>query len=328
MLIQTALSLALIVFIPVLLIYVLALLEPFAVTRLKWIAVSAAWGALSYGVAAVIQGAEREAQTYVLSITLVSAPFLEEALKLAFLLFLYNRTLARYSGDALVYGFAVGSGFAILESAAYVFGQADPNFGGVLTRIVSTGLFHASLSAIMGTAVGGVLYRRRWLTYPFFAVIYLFAVILHHLFNIYALLEAVVGDVQTAIFIGLSSLFIVLGLQYFNRARERQRILREAASALEAVEQLVVRQGSALLTALEGQAARLGEAQSDHLRAYLLTSAESALLTHHVERGHRPNIHQLRADRDQLRARADQILQELDPPARAWLAEQISRSTA
>jgi len=82
------------------------------------------------------------------------APVQEEIFKGLFLFYLVRRYRLTYSVDGALYGFAVGTGFAVLENLSYISG--DPSEVMVITiqRIFTTSLVHAFSSAAVGIALG------------------------------------------------------------------------------------------------------------------------------------------------------------------------------
>ncbi len=82
------------------------------------------------------------------------APVVEEALKSVYLVILIRRTRIAFTVDAAVVGFAVGTGFALVENLYYLENISDGNFFLWLLRGVGTAVMHGSTTAIFA-----MLYR-------------------------------------------------------------------------------------------------------------------------------------------------------------------------
>ncbi len=86
------------------------------------------------------------------TLSLFIAPFIEEILKFSLLLFLILRNRIGFMIDAAIYGFAIGTGFSILENGYYLF-QAGMDQNNLLIWIVrgfGTAVMHGGTTAIAG----------------------------------------------------------------------------------------------------------------------------------------------------------------------------------
>lgn len=113
------------------------------------------WGGVSFGLALLLQTTLRDgALLDRTGIHLFSAPVLEEALKaLPLLLVRLQR-----SRPAVIYGFAIGLGFAFAESALYLTTNPESSLGMALARVVSVHLIHGFGTGLVGLLAG----RMRW----------------------------------------------------------------------------------------------------------------------------------------------------------------------
>lgn len=323
-------SLILILIVPALLTILLVMLEPFAIVDVRIVLLCVGWGIISFLIADVRQSYQInvEGDNGFLVVALADAPVLEELLKFAFLLLIYNLTLARYAGDGLVYGFAIGSSFGAVENVAYLLAQPDLALGIALSRIVSAGFFHASLAGIMGAVVCGMIFYRRWVTYPVFVVLFLASVIVHQWFNIFAFLDEVFDDITDVIFIGVGLLIFNFVLMYWIRFWHKRRLLKDMQDELNPTERMLLHHGEQVMDDLSKQRSTLGDEQVKLLQTYLTHEAHLAFLTHQTikGRGHRPNIRKLRGELPGLKARLSQVEQQLSPAALKWLQKANSQS--
>lgn len=145
----------------------------------------------------------------------VIAPFVEELSKL------FAVRKARFQidefEDGLIYGAAAGLGFAATENILYEWEFALAGELGsfallVVVRSLSSTILHASASAIAGYGLGRIYLRSN---YAGAFLMVLGAIGLHALFNLFASLGAIFGDLWYAGLIGFvfasSTAFIALG---------------------------------------------------------------------------------------------------------------------
>jgi len=158
-------------------------------------------------------------------LAVVIAPLVEEWTKGWGVLTVRNKL--REPEDGLIYGAAAGLGFAAMENIFYnssaLLGGFDVFLTTALTRAVSSTLLHASASAVLGYGIalkylnGARGRRTSYLPY------YLAAVVLHGLFNGFAV-AGEVWDHEAIPFIGLMSASI-LAIGMFLWMRRRLRIM-------------------------------------------------------------------------------------------------------
>ena len=117
-----------------------------------------------------------------LLIRIAVAPVVEEVGKsLALVIFTFSPAFT-YFVDGAIYGFAAGTGFAVVENLFYV-AQANDQMGMAVNRVFSTALMHGSASALVGIALGRLRFGRG--RTRFFSLIlgWLAAIALHIAFN-------------------------------------------------------------------------------------------------------------------------------------------------
>ncbi len=118
-----------------------------------------------------------------LAYTRYVAPFIEEALKAVIIISLIRRNRIGFLVDAAIFGFAVGTGFAIFENLFYLQALPDMQLGTWIVRGFGTAFMHGGTTAIFAivshTLAGQMPTGGRALYIPGFVV----AVIVHSVFN-------------------------------------------------------------------------------------------------------------------------------------------------
>ena len=142
------------------------------------------------------------------------APFVEELAKGLGLVFVI--TVLTREEDGMVYGAAIGLGFAATENLLY---ELSALSAGVLAyivtavlRIISSTLLHATATGVTGYGVGRAVATRKALVTAF--PYYMVAVLMHATFNFMASLPSVWPDTFGA-WTGLISLLLVIGFAGF-----------------------------------------------------------------------------------------------------------------
>src|SRR6185436_4363084 len=110
------------------------------------------------------------------------APITEEIAKACFIALLIARGRVGFLVDAAVQGFAIGTGFALVENATYLrdFGDAPLMLWAV--RGLGTGVLHAATTAMAGIVGKAVADRHPRLWLPIVPGV-AFAVIIHSIYN-------------------------------------------------------------------------------------------------------------------------------------------------
>lgn len=120
----------------------------------------------------------------------IAAPLLEETLKALFVIFLACRGTKGFSiaffAEAMVYGMAVGAGFAILENVLYVMYHDDITLLHCVIRGCGTALLHMGCTALLATLLVIFSRKRRPLLFYLQVVLaILFASAIHYLYNLF-----------------------------------------------------------------------------------------------------------------------------------------------
>jgi protease PrsW len=174
--------------IPVLLFLVLfVFLDCFKLVNKKVLLLCVCWGVMSAAASFflntfLIQHTQLEFSYYSGFI----APFPEELLKMTFLIFLIKGNRVGFMIDGAIYGFAIGSGFALTENLFYLYHFAGEEADLMLwiTRGFGTAIMHGGATAIVGVLGMSSLNRQ---INPAFSIIMgaLSAIFLHMVYNFF-----------------------------------------------------------------------------------------------------------------------------------------------
>jgi len=121
--------------------------------------------ALAFGAAAALAGLALHAWLFALSdlpprtFARTVAPFTEEALKAACLLYPLRRGQLGFLVDAAIVGFAVGAGFALIENLDYLYRLEHARLWVWLARGFGAAVLHASTAAMIAVAAKALIDR-------------------------------------------------------------------------------------------------------------------------------------------------------------------------
>ena len=111
------------------------------------------------------------------------APVVEETAKALVIVWLVRTNRIGFLVDAAIYGFAIGTGFAVVENLYYWHSIANPSLGLWLVRGFGTAVMHGGTTAIFGIA-GKTLTERRGLKKGAgWLIALLVAMVIHSTFN-------------------------------------------------------------------------------------------------------------------------------------------------
>lgn len=110
------------------------------------------------------------------------APLSEEFLKAMLLFILVKQKRIGFMIDAAIYGFAIGSGFAIVENVYYVMNNPDQQLMIWVVRGFGTAFMHGGATTVLGVMMLGAVARDR---NPISGLLpgFLMAVLLHSVYN-------------------------------------------------------------------------------------------------------------------------------------------------
>lgn len=171
-------------FVPVLVfLAVLVVMDSFKLARPSAIAAAMGWGV----VAAVLSGVSQsvfDAAVGEDTINRLIAPAIEETAKCAFIAYLILRRRIGFPVDAAQLGFAVGTGFAVVENLEYLRVLSGAGFVLWLVRGLGTALLHGATTAVfaMLSQTAAERYRDRGLL--IFVPGWIAAVVIHIAYNV------------------------------------------------------------------------------------------------------------------------------------------------
>jgi len=171
-------------FVPVLVFLgVLVVMDSFKLARPSAIAAALGWGV----VAAVLSSVAQLSMTGALSDSAfhrVVAPAIEEAAKGAFIAYLILKRRIGFPVDAAQLGFAVGTGFAVVENLEYLRVLSGAGFVLWLVRGLGTAMLHGATTAIFAMLAQTAADRHRDRGALIFLPGVVAAVVIHTAFNI------------------------------------------------------------------------------------------------------------------------------------------------
>lgn len=111
------------------------------------------------------------------------APFTEELLKGLVIVALIRAHRIGFLVDAAIFGFAVGSGFALVENLYYQHQVPDAGIGTWIVRGFGTAIMHGGVTAIFAMMSLDMLERDGWTAYVAYLPGFALAVVLHSAYN-------------------------------------------------------------------------------------------------------------------------------------------------
>ena len=139
-------------FAPVLLFLgALIYLDSYKLVRRRWILLTLALGGAVAGACYLVNYQLIERFPFgPIAYSRYAAPWIEESAKALFLLYLIRTQRIGFLVDAAIYGFAIGTGFAVVENAYYLKALPDVSMTVWLIRGCGTAIMHGGATAIFG----------------------------------------------------------------------------------------------------------------------------------------------------------------------------------
>ncbi len=307
--------------VPILFLYVIWLLEAYAVSEVKLTLLNLGWGALSFVAAYAVQSTLASSQVLTFwQITLGSAPFLEEIFKAAFLVYLAHRLLIRYAVDGTVYGFAIGTGFAIGENLLYLNNNPALALEIATGRVLSVSLMHAFTAAIVGTVAGSDVFQNLRRRAARITLALLAAILLHATYNLIAISLQGPDLIAVGIGIGLTGTMILVLLARHALRRESAAIRREIEKTLSPGEVAATVNPRQIAEIITRNRSVLGPTRAALLEEYIHLQAKRGILRKTVDLSQRrrsitPIVQELAI----VEQRLDTLQDTLGLYTRSWL---------
>jgi len=283
------LSAAFAITIPLLFLFAVWTLEIYNISRKRLLAVSFAWGMASFGFAYLAQeGILASGLLRYEQVTAFSAPLVEELLKSAFLIVIMRQMMLAYAPEGTAYGFAVGTGFAIVENLFYLSAQPNAAFIDTITRILSANLMHAFTSGLVGTVVGVHFYHSRRRRVFHSTVIIVIVIGVHMLFNLVASHTDGIALTLLSIAIGFSGAIAMVIMLSHAMRDETRAISHELTELTHAGEAIAAANPQQIIDVIHKHASNLGYERAERLQKYVKLQAKRALLVKTLALNERP----------------------------------------
>ena len=212
----------------------------------------------------------------------IVAPWIEEILKALPIALLFAANRIGYKLDAVIFGFAVGAGFSVVENSIYLTRYPELGVPVWMVRGLGTAVMHGATTAILAAVAhefGERTFRRQGMRFAFnplwFAPGYLVAVVLHIIFNQFPDRPGIVMVVTV-----LVAPLILLVLLRFGESETRQWLIDESEDHRRWLEEW--RKGGFPTDAsgqrIAGLAARSSKPDAERIREYCMLKTELVLM--------------------------------------------------
>lgn len=264
---------------PLVFLYTIWILELYTLSSVKFLLVSLVWGGIVFACALVIQTLFLRVGLFSYEqVTLYSAPILEDALKLGLLVGLSARMRLRYAAEGAAYGFAIGTGFALVENVFYLLNNPEIAFSIAVSRVLSTSLMHAFTTGLIGAVVGARIHlsQRGQGIGIFFG--FAISVIVHSLFNQVAYHFEGLPLVLTAIVIGLGGTAMIGLLIVRSVKQEGEFIAMQLDGIASAGEVAAATNPQQIADMIAEHYQSLGDEKSKLLQRYVTLQSQRGIL--------------------------------------------------
>jgi RsiW-degrading membrane proteinase PrsW (M82 family) len=159
-------------------------LDSYKLVRIRWVLAAIGLGCVAAAVSYPVNTAGiRLLQVDFISYTRYAAPVFEEGLKALIIVMLMRNNRVGFLVDAAIFGFAVGTGFAILENLFYLQLMPETRMSTWIVRGFGTALMHGGATAIFAVVSHTLVGQRVTLGAIAFLPGFAVAVITHSVFN-------------------------------------------------------------------------------------------------------------------------------------------------
>jgi protease PrsW len=224
MIIPVAIALA----IPLAFLYLVRWLDLYASGNFKTLLICLGWGIISFFFAR--QGNDFFLNFFAIplfTVNTIVAPIVEEIFKSFTLVYAVRRPDFTYFVDGAIYGFAAGTGFALIENVFYLNSvSAEYGLPLAVSRAFSASLMHGSACALVGVALGRLRFGRGISRVASLGLGWIAAMTLHLIYNNVVMTQSDVVGMVIAVALGLGGVVLVAIFVFWGLAEER-RWLRE-----------------------------------------------------------------------------------------------------
>jgi len=305
--------------VPAVALYLMSLLDLYGTGKYETFFICMGWGAtIAFGLSYTVNNVFIENIGYE-NVTRFTAPIIEEIFKSIILWYFVTRPRFRYLVDGAVYGFAAGTGFAVMENFFFIQGSDDA-LGVAISRVLTASLMHATASGMVGIGMGRLrrsnlrgLPKYGWALFGMLA-----AMLLHMGYNNAVQIEGLGAQylLLIGIMIGIGG-SVIIGVIINQGLAEEKENFRQTlglqvgitSAETSAVQQL----GSAAMeNILKDLAAFFGETKAEKIRQLLVLQANIGILQRNLSA---PASERMKAswqaEVDELRQKVDQLRNEI-----------------
>jgi protease PrsW len=137
----------------------------------------------------------------------IAGPAVEETLKALAVFFLFWRNRIGFIIDAIIVGFAVGTGFALFENVYYLYAFHDASVGDWIIRGFGTAIMHGGTTAIFAAIGQSWIEKRGRFNVMLFLPALFVAIVVHAVYNY---LQAIPSVATFTMLFGLPPLFYLI----------------------------------------------------------------------------------------------------------------------
>lgn len=306
--------------VPALALYLMSLLDLYGTGKYETFFICMGWGAtIAFGLSYTVNTffIDNIGFSYVSRFT---APVVEEVFKSIILWYFVTRPRFRYLVDGAVYGFAAGTGFAVMENFFYIRGNDAGALGIAISRVLTASLMHATASGLVGIGMGrlrrSVQSGPRKYTWPIIGM--LSAVILHGVYNNIVSIEGLQAQflVLLGILIGIGGSVIIGVIINQGLAEEKENFRHTlgldvgvTGAETSAVQQLGT---NAMEQILKDLSDFFGPAKADKIRQLLVMQANIGILQRNLNAPASDRMKAAwRAEVAELREKSDKLRNEI-----------------
>lgn len=271
--------------------YAIWMLDVYGMVQRPTLNLSILWGALAFlGAYALQTGLLKAGILDEYYITLITAPILEELLKVSLLIYLSLRARIRYPVEGAVYGFTIGLSFALAENLLYMTNTPENALGIAASRTISATLLHSSLTAMLGGIIGSRVFlvwaaQRRYITTALIG-----AILVHMGYNALTLQMQGIALLLTAFIVGLMGIIITLWHIRHSLHRQAAAINAEVQKYLTPGEQAAVLRPENLVQALKDARANMPSRHAKAIEQYIALQSQRAVIHKNIARSQRPDL--------------------------------------